>query len=208
MKFGVNLIFFSYISDSSNLPSGSSSPQQQAYDQNGYHNEEELDFTKHDYYSVPPKKNAQRTRQFVQETLFDEGLRIAQQYGMEDFAEELMGLKQTNPEDGESPSAEQGTGTDDNRESASSKSTKEGAVDNVEIGANGHSAPTNGHSQSNGGGDTVISIETVEDFSSENNESKIGGGSLVIVNGAEEQVGPVELRKNSSGEQDRITEQA
>jgi hypothetical protein len=35
--------------------------------------------------------------------LFDEGLRIAQQYGMEDFAEELQGLQEPEKEDNQEP---------------------------------------------------------------------------------------------------------
>ncbi|XP_013381464.1 NGFI-A-binding protein 1 isoform X2 [Lingula anatina] len=73
--------------DSSNIPSGSTSPQHEGH-------EEDLDFSRHDFYRVPPKANPQKTRQFVQETLFDEGLRIAQQYGMAEFAEELIGMKE------------------------------------------------------------------------------------------------------------------
>ena len=35
--------------------------------------------------------------------MFDEGLRIAQQYGMEDFAEELKGLQEPEKEDNQEP---------------------------------------------------------------------------------------------------------
>jgi hypothetical protein len=35
----------------------------------------------------------------MQNTLFDEGMRIAQQFGLSDFAEELKGLADTSPEE-------------------------------------------------------------------------------------------------------------
>lgn len=35
----------------------------------------------------------------MQNTLFDEGMRIAQQFGLSDFAEELKGLVDTSPEE-------------------------------------------------------------------------------------------------------------
>lgn len=68
------------ITDSSNLPSGCSSPR------NGAGDGDDLDF-----YKSKVKADAKGQ---LQQTLFDEGLRIAQQYGMSDFAEELKGLKQ------------------------------------------------------------------------------------------------------------------
>lgn len=77
-----------YISDSSNLPSGASSPQ------NSLHDGDDFDGAKAEVYTLTPRRNAQKTKQLVKETLFDEGLRIAQQYGMADFAEEIIGLKQ------------------------------------------------------------------------------------------------------------------
>ncbi|XP_064595424.1 uncharacterized protein LOC135462023 isoform X2 [Liolophura sinensis] len=74
--------------DSSNLPSGASSPQ------NSLHDGDDFDGAKAEVYTLTPRRNAQKTKQLVKETLFDEGLRIAQQYGMADFAEEIIGLKQ------------------------------------------------------------------------------------------------------------------
>ena len=69
------------------MASGGSSPRS---------NQEEavyVDFTKNDIYPTPPRKNVHRTQQYVNESLYEEGLRIAQQYGMSDFAEELKGMK-------------------------------------------------------------------------------------------------------------------
>ncbi|XP_067686825.1 titin homolog isoform X1 [Haliotis asinina] len=70
--------------DSSNFPSGNSSPMNS---QDGT----ELDFTKVAVYAANFRSST--AQKFMQETLFDEGLRIAQQYGMADFAEELKELK-------------------------------------------------------------------------------------------------------------------
>ncbi|XP_074653380.1 NGFI-A-binding protein 1-like isoform X2 [Tubulanus polymorphus] len=50
-----------------------------------------------DMYPTPAKRNPAKTKDYIQKSLFDEGLRIAQQYGMGDFAAELNDLK---PEDG------------------------------------------------------------------------------------------------------------
>lgn len=74
--------------DSSNFPSGCSSPLNDSQDGDNY-----FDFTKSDLYTAT-HKNATK---LVQDTLFDEGLRIAQQYGMADFAEQLMELQQQKP---------------------------------------------------------------------------------------------------------------
>ncbi|XP_029646848.1 inner centromere protein A isoform X2 [Octopus sinensis] len=73
--------------DSSNFPSGCSSPLNDSQDGESY-----FDFTKSDLYTA-----TQKNAKLVQETLFDEGLRIAQQYGMADFAEQLKELQQQKP---------------------------------------------------------------------------------------------------------------
>ncbi|CAH1775757.1 unnamed protein product [Owenia fusiformis] len=54
--------------------------------------------TPSELFGVPVKNNNEDTKQFVNKSLFNEGLRIAQQYGMDDFATELIGMQ---PEDEE-----------------------------------------------------------------------------------------------------------
>ncbi|XP_064643838.1 NGFI-A-binding protein 1-like isoform X2 [Lineus longissimus] len=73
------------------MHSGASSPQSSCIS-------EETDYKQSDFYTSPPKKNAAKTKIFVQKSLFDEGLRIAQQYGMADFAEEIVDMKSVKKE--------------------------------------------------------------------------------------------------------------
>ena len=79
----------------SNIPSGSSSPTQQPRDPS-------LSTIKSLLSSINPEncsKDLKDFAQITQNSLFDEGLRIAQQFGLADFAEEIQQLKGDNSTD-------------------------------------------------------------------------------------------------------------
>ena len=81
----------------SDLQSGGSSPC-------GDNSADGDDFIQHLRAQIDPTQLSQLTKsKLINDTLFDEGLRIAQQYGMEDFAEELKGLQEPEKEDNQEP---------------------------------------------------------------------------------------------------------
>lgn len=88
----------------SSLPSGSSSPGQND-------SQDGEDFRYHgSLFASALARAGQLGQGLIQNSLFDEGLRIAQQYGMDDFETELMELKRQKPEEDESDdSAEDGS---------------------------------------------------------------------------------------------------
>jgi hypothetical protein len=88
-----NIFLFS----GSDLQSGGSSPC-------GDNSADGDDFIQHLRAQIDPTQLSQLTKsKLINDTLFDEGLRIAQQYGMEDFAEELKGLQEPEKEDNQEP---------------------------------------------------------------------------------------------------------
>lgn len=97
--FKTDSFYSDYLSDmekdDSNIPSGSSSPTQQPRDPS-------LSTIKSLLSSINPEncsKDLKDFAQITQNSLFDEGLRIAQQFGLADFAEEIQQLKGDNSTD-------------------------------------------------------------------------------------------------------------
>ncbi len=92
-----------------------------------------------DCIKVPSKSDSADTKQVIQETLFDEGLRIAQQYGMADFAEELQGLKHvTDHETEDEDSDERDDTRGDDTEGKASDETQGKVCDDLEDNGGRH----------------------------------------------------------------------
>ena len=77
--------------------------------------------------------NSSGNNLFPQNSLFDEGLRIAQQYGMADFAEEIQQLKGDNPNDELSSSK-------NSNENSLNQSVDNDYADNIPPNSNSRSA--------------------------------------------------------------------
>ncbi|KAL5010574.1 hypothetical protein ScPMuIL_012879 [Solemya velum] len=111
-RFQMNKVYGADEGDSS-LASGSSSPGQ-----NDSQDGEDFRF-QGNLFASTILRAGQAGQGIIQNSLFDEGLRIAQQYGMDDFETELMELKRQKPEEDES---------DDSGEDSSVKSGSSGVL--------------------------------------------------------------------------------